>query len=63
MNNYRSAANGRIWVNWDARNVQITYLFEHEHALMFEVFNIQSGKKMYLIAVYALNTIEQRKQL
>lgn len=63
INNYTSAENGRIWLNWNPQRVQIRWMAEHEQAIMCEMQDIQSGKIQVLIVVYALNTIEHRKQL
>lgn len=36
---------------------------EHEQAVVCELLNVQSGRSMVLVAVYAQNTIDQRKQV
>lgn len=63
INNYGIAMNVKVWINWNPRNVQIQLLAEHEHALLCEITDIHTGKHQHLLAVYALNTIEQRKLL
>lgn len=63
INNYNSAGNGRIWINWNPKRIQVRFIAEHEQALLCEIFHVQSGQTQVLLAVYALNTIEQRKQM
>lgn len=61
INNYASAVNGRVWVNWNPRSVQVSII--EEQAILCEVLDIQTGGSQLLMAVYALNTVEHGKPL
>lgn len=63
IHNYGYAGNGRIWINWDPRRVIVREIQGHEQAIHCEVMDVFSGQAHQLIAVYALNTNEQRKVL
>lgn len=63
INNYRRAENGRIWILWNPKKVQITMLEDHEQEIHCELLDTHSGKGNQLIVVYALNTSSQRKGL
>lgn len=63
ISNYNSAVNGRVWINWNPRKVHVQYIAEHEHALLCELLQVRTGKSFLLLAVYALNTNDQRKSL
>lgn len=61
--NYGVAVNGRVWICWNPRTVQVKLVEEHEQALHCEILDIRSGQVQHMIGVYALNTSEQRKDL
>lgn len=63
ITNYQSAVNGRIWVVWNPKRVQVSCIKEHEQSLHSRMVDIQSGRWYEVIAVYALNTQEQRREL
>lgn len=63
VNNYSTAVNGRIWVCWNPKMVQVTLLRQHEQAIVCQVLDIHSGRVQQVMAIYALNTTEQRKDL
>lgn len=61
--NYDSAVNGRIWLCWKPTVASVRVIEEHEQAIHYELLDMQTGLSQQVIAVYALNNIEQRKQL
>lgn len=63
MNNYESAVNGRVWICWNPKVVHVSDMEEHEQAVVCQVLDIQVGITQRLVVVYALNTIEQMREL
>lgn len=55
--------NGRIWVAWNPKALQIQFVEEHELALHCEILDVYTGKCQQLVVVYTLNSGEQRKSL
>lgn len=55
--------NGRIWFCWNPQTVQAKVVREHEQAIHCEVLDVATSKIQNLIAVYGLNTSEQRNSL
>lgn len=63
VNNYDKASNGRVWILWDPKKVSITVIQTHAQAICCEIVDVETGQGQYFVAVYALNTMEQRKEL
>lgn len=63
ITNYYVVVNGRIWCMWNPRKVLVRKVEEHEQAILCEVFDVLSGTSQHVLAIYALNTHDQRKAL
>ncbi|XP_024638626.1 uncharacterized protein [Medicago truncatula] len=63
LNNYDSAANGRIWVSWNPNVLDVKPIASSAQAIHCEVVNLTSSECFNFVAVYAFNTLEQRKEL
>lgn len=63
FHNYDSARNERIWCCLNPKSVKLRVLDEHEQALQCEIVDVYTGRVQQFIAIYALNTPEQRISL
>lgn len=48
---------------WNSQCIHVSVIEEHDQAVVCEMVDVFTGKSQYPVAVYALNTIEQRREL
>ncbi|XP_058775452.1 uncharacterized protein LOC131649713 [Vicia villosa] len=63
IDNYNNHANGRVWISWDTNKCDIKKILSTDQAIHCGVYDHQGKFKYYLTAVYAHNTLAQRKLL
>ncbi|XP_058726185.1 uncharacterized protein LOC131597508 [Vicia villosa] len=63
IDNYNKHANGRVWISWNAAKYDIQKIQSTDQAIHCGVYDHQGKFKYYLTAVYAHNTLAQRKIL
>ncbi|XP_059298114.1 uncharacterized protein LOC132050769 [Lycium ferocissimum] len=63
LDNYQSAANGRIWILWDTNKYQIHKLREEDQLIHCQVKGIREDFECLVTIIYGFNTGELRKTL
>ncbi|XP_010314397.2 uncharacterized protein [Solanum lycopersicum] len=63
LNNYKEAANGRIWIIWDESWYDIKLITSSAQMIHCHINERSKGYQFNLTVVYDFNTIEQRKSL
>lgn len=61
INNYSHALNGRIWVSWNPREVDIISCCDSAQSICCQLFDLHSGLKFYFVATYDFNTVDLRR--
>lgn len=61
--NYTEAENGRIWILWNAAEVNLVVLEAHDQYMHLKVIDKGSDFWCVMTVVYAKNTIEDRRRL
>lgn len=63
IHNYTHAPNGRIWVAWNIRTVNVVLVSTCAQGICCQVTDLCTSESFYFIAVYAYNTLDERKGL
>jgi exonuclease III len=63
LDNYTSHANGRIWLNWDDRILDVKLISSSAQMIHCGLYDIHGTFLSWFTAIYALNQLEQRRRL
>ncbi|XP_060181958.1 uncharacterized protein LOC132611557 [Lycium barbarum] len=62
-NSYLFAENGRVWVLWDEKNLEVSFIKAVAQYIHCHIKSRTDGMECALTVVYGFNTIEQRRSL
>ena len=63
MDNYDRHENGRIWLLWDHREVNLKLIQTDEQFIHVEIYSLGQSLKFVALVIYAFNQLDRRKEL
>ncbi|KAL5124246.1 putative ribonuclease H protein [Glycine soja] len=63
MDNYDRHENGRIWLLWDHREVNLKLIQIDEQFIHVEIYSLDQSLKFVALVIYAFNQLDRRKEL
>ncbi|KAL5137396.1 Transposon TX1 uncharacterized protein [Glycine soja] len=63
MDNYDRHENGRIWLLWDHREVNLKLIQTDEQFIHVEIYSLDQSLKFVSLVIYAFNQLDRRKEL
>ncbi|XP_058782915.1 uncharacterized protein LOC131657547 [Vicia villosa] len=63
LDNYLNHDNGRIWVSWSDRNLEVKMIKSSAQFIHCGVYGVMGDFRFWLTALYGMNKLEQRKNL
>ncbi|KAI5429716.1 hypothetical protein KIW84_034334 [Lathyrus oleraceus] len=63
MNNYQNHENGRFWIWWNNKKVEVRKISSSMQNIHCGVYDLQSNFLYWLTAIYGLNYLEKKKKL